>query len=181
MNARPGSLKEIAERSATLEDFGRHFRDWLHEVRRYLSRPKLAAAVHEEPPLLAGRFAQGGVADAWLAAYADHLATLIGRPTPSWAQAPGRVSREPWFADDAKNPALRLVTLRDTPAAFKRRNLYTATVDLPLALRAGRPTKSTEEKRQTNADRQRRFRARRQAQLRQLTRQLAHLKKQRAR
>ena len=41
-----------------------------------------------------------------------------------------------------RNPALRLAALRDSPAPFKNRNLLTPTVDLPLNLRAGRPTKS---------------------------------------
>ena len=42
--------------------------------------------------------------------------------------------------------------------AFKRRNIFTPSVDLPVSLRAGRPAKSIEEKRKTNAERQRRFR-----------------------
>lgn len=177
MTPRPATLKEIAERSTTLEDFGRHFRDWLHELRRHSSRPRLESAVREEPPLLVGRFARGAVADAWLAAYADHLAAKIGRPAPEWAHAPARISPEPWFADEAQNKTLRLLALRDSPAAFKRRNLFTAAVDLPLALRAGRPAKSAEEKRQTNAERQRRFRARQRQQLKQLKRNLARLGK----
>jgi hypothetical protein len=177
MTPRPATLKEIAERSGSLEDFGRHFRDWLHELRRHSSRPRIEAAVREEPPLLAARFARGAVADAWLAAYADHLAARIGRAAPGWVRAPARVSPEPWFADATQSAALRLLALRDSPAAFKRRNLYTATVDLPLALRAGRPAKSAEEKLRNNAERQRRFRARRQQQLKQLQRQLARLAK----
>ena len=73
-----------------------------------------------------------------------------------------------WFATDTASPKLRLLALRDSPAAFKKRNLFTPAVDLPLALRAGRPVKSAEEKRRNNAERQRRFRARRQAELEQL-------------
>ena len=51
------------------------------------------------------------------------------------------------------------------PLAFKRRNLFTPAVDLPLRLRAGRPEKTPEEKRRTNAERQRRFRKARQQEL----------------
>ena len=167
MSLRPVTLAEIAERAESLEDFGRHFRDWLHEIRRHSSRPQLAAVVEAEPPRLAARFAQGAVADAWLAAYAEHLAARIGRPAPAWAEARHRVSSEPWFATDTTSPKLRLIALRDSPVAFKKRNLFTAAVDLPLALRAGRPTKSAEEKRRNNAERQRRFRARRRAELKQ--------------
>lgn len=168
MSPRPASLAEIAERSGSLEDFGRHFRDWLHEIRRHSSRPQLEAAVQQEPPRLAARFAQGEVADAWLAAYAEHLAGRIGRPVPAWADKRGRVSSEPWFATDATNARRRQLALRDSPAAFKKRNLFTPAVDLPLALRAGRPAKSAEEKRRNNAERQWRFRARRRAELKQL-------------
>lgn len=168
MNPRPVTLAEIAERSGSLEDFGRHFRDWLHEIRRHSSRPQLDTTIQREPPRLAARFVQGAVADAWLAAYAEHLASRIGRPTPAWADARARVAREPWFATDSTSARLRLRALRDSPPAFKKRNLFTPAVDLPLALRAGRPVKSTEEKRRNNAERQRRFRARRLAELKQL-------------
>ncbi len=168
MSPRPVSLAEIAVRSGSLEDFGRHFRDWLHEIRRHSSRPQLHATVREEPPRLAARFTQGAVADAWLAAYAEHLAGRIGRPVPGWANARGRVAPDPWFATDTTSPRLRLLALRDSPAAFKKRNLFTPAVDLPLALRAGRPVKSVEEKRRNNAERQRRFRERRRAELKQL-------------
>ena len=168
MSPRPVTLAEIAGRAESLEDFGRHFRDWLHEIRRHSSRPQLAAAVQEEPPRLVARFAQGGVADAWLAAYAEHLTGRIGRPMPAWADKRGRVAPEPWFATDTASPRLRLLALRDSPVAFKKRNLFTPAVDLPLALRAGRPVKSAEEKRRNNAERQRRFRERRLAELKQL-------------
>ncbi|MBI2814790.1 MAG: hypothetical protein HYX71_10945 [Opitutae bacterium] len=168
MSTRPVTLAEIAERAESLEDFGRHFRDWLHEIRQHSSRLQLAAVVEAEPPRLAARFTQGAVADAWLAAYAEHLAARIGRPVPAWADKRGRVSPEPWFATDTASPRLRLIALRDSPVAFKKRNLFTATVDLPLALRAGRPAKSVEEKRRNNAERQRRFQAKRQAELKQL-------------
>jgi len=168
MTPRPRTLAEIAARAKSLEDFGRHFRDWLHEIRRHSSRPQLASTVQAEPPRLARRFDQGEVADAWLAAYAEHLAGRIGRPVPAWAKQRGRVATEPWFAAGSSDTRLRLLALRDSPAAFKRRNLFTPAVDLPLALRAGRPVKTPEEKRRNNAERQRRFRARRQMELQRL-------------
>lgn len=173
MTPRPATLKEVAERSASLEEFGRNFRDWLHELRRHSSRPRLESTVREEPPLLAGRFAQGSVADAWLAAYADYLSAKLGRAAPEWSGHPSRISPEPWFADGASSPHLRVLALRDSPSAFKRRNLFTPAVDLPIALGAGRPAKSDVEKRKNNAGRQRRFRARQHAQLKLLKRTLA--------
>jgi hypothetical protein len=158
MSPRPTTLKEVAERSDSIGDFGRHLRDWLHELRRVSSRPQAALAITEEPPRLRDKFPQGDVADAWLAAYAEHLAGKIGAGAPDWALAPWRTSDAPLF-DEGSTPALRMLALVRAPLAFKRRNIFTPAVDLPLAFRAGRPTKSAEEKRKTNAERQRRFRA----------------------
>jgi hypothetical protein len=165
MSLRPTSLKEVAEQSETLTDFGRNLRDWLHELRRASSRPLAGAAIAEEPPRLADRFPEGRVADAWLAAYAEHLAGKIGQPAPAWAFGPERIATEPSFDAGADSPALRGLALAHAPLAFKRRNLFTPSVDLPLRLRAGRPVKSAEEKRKTNAERQRRFRKARQLEL----------------
>lgn len=139
MNQRPKSLREIAEHSDTITDFGLHLRDWLHELRRASSRPQLTAAIADEPPRLREKFPQGHIADAWLGAYAEHLAARIKTPAPEWAFAPWRVSDDPLFDEGADTPLLRALALAHAPAAFKRRNIYTPSVDLPLRLRAGRP------------------------------------------
>jgi hypothetical protein len=103
------------------------------------------------------------VADAWLAAYAEYTATLSGLPVPKWTNSPKRIAPEPWFS--VESPAERALALRDSPAAFNKRNLFTPKVDLPLRLAAGRPPKTAEEKKRTNAERQRRFRNRRALEL----------------
>jgi len=148
-----------------MEDFGRNLRDWLHELRRISSRRQACRCIASEPLPLRRRFPNGAAADAWLAAYAEHLATRIGRQPPAWAFCPSRVSPEPWFADDAGSPALRVLMLQRSPLPFKRRNLYTPSVELPLQLHAGRPAKSPEERRFANAARQHRFRLRRMEEL----------------
>jgi len=158
MSPRPTTLRDIAERSASLGDFGRHLRDWLHELRRVSSRTQAAAAIADEPARLREKFPEGHVADAWLAAYAEHLSGKIGVPAPEWAFAPWRNAAEPIFDEGGDSPALRTLALAHAPLAFKRRNIFTPSVDLLLSLRAGRPAKSVEEKRRTNAERQRRFR-----------------------
>ena len=175
MSLRPTTLKEVAERSDSIGDFGRHLRDWLHELRRASSRSQAMATIADAPPRLRDKFPKGQVADAWLAAYAEHLAGTIGVVTPEWTFAPWRTSDDPLF-DDGSSPALQNLALVRSPLAFKRRNIFTPSVDLPLALRAGRPAKTTQEKRLTNAERQRRFReARREelAALRKLARKRA--------
>ncbi len=166
MTPRPLTLTQVAERSDTLEEFGRNFQDWLHYVRTLRSRPRVEAAVHDAPSRLARRFPEGKVADAWLAAYAEHAANKIGRQVPSWTV--GRISPEPWFASSSKDTTSRLAALRDSPAPFKSRNLFTPVVDFPLTLSAGRPAKTREELRQANAARQKAFRSRRHAELQEL-------------
>ena len=84
MSVRPKTLREIALRTDSIVDFGWHLRDWLHELRRASSRKQAAAAIADEPPSLRDKFLQGRVADAWLAAYAEHLAGKIGAQAPSW-------------------------------------------------------------------------------------------------
>jgi hypothetical protein len=115
---------------------------------------------------MAGRFAEGRLADATLAAYAEWLCTRICTPPPAWCFEPERSATEPWFAEEG--PRARLFALRDTPPAFKRRNLYTAAPDLPVRLRRGRPPVSAEVKRANNAIRQRRFQQKRRELLRDL-------------
>ncbi len=168
MNQRPSTLKAVAEQSESLADFGRHLRDWLHELRLVSSRPLAAVAVAEEPPRLSRKFSQGEVADAWLAAYAEHLAVKAGIRPPNWVFASSRVLAEPSFNDKNESLRLRALALTHAPLAFKRRNIYTPSVDLPLSLHAGRPRKSADEKRQANAERQRRFREKRAAELKVL-------------
>jgi hypothetical protein len=165
MIPRPTTLVEIAKRAGSFEDFGRELRDWLHELRRISSRPQVKAIIADEPSILRDRFPDGEVADAWLAAYAEHLAQKSGIAPPPWAFDKNRVAQEPWFANEAGSRTSRILALKRSPLAFKRRNLYTPWVELPLELRAGRPIKSPIEKRQSNAARQRLFRERRKQEL----------------
>jgi hypothetical protein len=165
MTSRPTSLNEVASQSDSIEEFGRNLRDWLHEVRRFTSRPQLIDAVAVEPRRLKECFPLGDVADAWLAAYAEHLAANAGFASPEWAFDPSRTCARPWFADVSASPGLRAIALLRSPLAFKRRNIYAADVDLPLRLRSGRPRKNAGQRRKSNAARQARFRKRRAEEL----------------
>ncbi len=165
MTTRPKTISEVAVRSDSLADFGRHLRDWLHELRRFSSRAQVAAAIEAEPPALAAKFSKGRIADAWLAAYAEHISRRLGRIAPEWAFDPSRISPDPVFDEETESASLRTLAILHAPAAFKRRNIFTPSVDLPLRLRAGRPAKSLDEKRKANAERQRRFRRSRLAEL----------------
>lgn len=155
VNLRPKTLREVAKRSDSIRDFGRHLRDWLHELRRISTRHQAAAAIADAPARLSEKFADGQVADAWLGAYAEHLAGRIDLPAPNWAFESWRTSAEPIVDEGGESPALRALALTGAPLAFKRRNIFTTSVDLPLSLRAGRPVKTAEERRKTNAERHR--------------------------
>jgi hypothetical protein len=155
---RPRTLREVSKRSDSIGDFGKNLRDWLHELRNVSSRRQASEAIANEPALLREKFPEGGVADAWLAAYAEHLAGEIGIRAPEWAFLPERIAAEPVFDEGTENRKLRTLALGYAPLAFKRRNIFTPSVDLPVSLRAGRPSKSIEEKRRMNAERQKRFR-----------------------
>jgi hypothetical protein len=168
MTPRPTTLKEVAEQSHSMTEFGLNFTDWLHEIRRLSSRAQLENVFSDEPGMLENRFPEGAIADAWLAAYAEHLALQINRPPPDWAFKATRVAEDPWFSDVLNSPKLRESALARSPLAFKRRNIYIYSVELPLRLRRGRPRKPLNQRRRSNADRQRRFRMRRKAELEKL-------------
>jgi hypothetical protein len=168
MNPRPTTLREIAERSDSIGDFGQYLRDWLHQLRRLSSRKQVAAAIADEPPRLGSKFPKGEIADAWLGAYAEHAAGKAGIDAPPWPFAPWRISVDPLFDHGGDTPVLRILALKQAPIAFKRRNIFTPEVYFPLSLRAGRPEKSIEEKRRVNAERQRRFRETRLKELKAL-------------
>lgn len=170
MQPRPQSLAEVAARTDSLARFGRELADWLHTVRTLGARPSLARTVVDAPTRLAGRFPEGRLADATLAAYAEWLCARIRTAPPAWCFEPERIASEPWFADEG--PRARLFALRDTPPAFKRRNLYTAEPDLPVHLRRGRPSVPVETKRAGNAARQRRFQQKRRELLQDLLKRL---------
>ena len=53
---------------------------------------------------------------------ADYLARTHRFPTPRWTLAPERVLEHPWFA--LEFPQVRLRLLRDTPWAFKDKNIF---------------------------------------------------------
>jgi hypothetical protein len=166
--SRPETLAEVAAQSASLEEFGRNLRDWLHSVRLFSSRPQLARAIADEPVRLTGAFADGAVADATLAAYAELVAARAGLVAPVWAFEPARILDRPWFAEPGEDTSVRKWALQLSPLPFKRRNLFAARVDLPLRLRAGRPAVSAAQKARSNAERQRRHRARVKAERKQL-------------
>ena len=119
---RPHSLAEVVEGSETAAEIGDNLEDFLDHlnllVKQRTPRRKLAEVIRREPP-------GTGVAvqDAYLAAVAAHLAAKLRLPAPRWADKPGRRLKRPWFA--LPDAWARAWLLRDSPAAFRERNLFT--------------------------------------------------------
>jgi hypothetical protein len=120
---RPRSLCEVAAESGAYSDFGYHLTDFLHEFTRARKEGlALAPMLAEQPPRLAARFAEGTICDAFLAATADYLSRVNRIPTPLWALAEDLVLETPWFSPDF--PGVRALLFRDTPSAFKDKNIF---------------------------------------------------------
>jgi hypothetical protein len=120
---RPVSLHEVAAETTIYREFGYNLKDFLHEFASAKERGlPLLPLLEEEPPFLAARFEEGRICDAFIAGTADHLARLHGIQTPVWAQNPQRVLEFPWFSELL--PDVRLLLLRDTPSAFKEKNIF---------------------------------------------------------
>ncbi len=158
--SRPLTARAVARRAGSLREFGLNLRDWLHEVHRMSSRARLRAAVQTRPPRLAGRFEQGEIADAFLAAQVEWLCHRAGIPPPRWTRDPACVLDRPWFSLSARS--LRTHLLLETPVEFRNRNLFTIP-EGGARIRRGRPVTSDEVKREKARLRQRRHRERLQA------------------
>ena len=152
---RPRTLKELALKSGSLEEFGYNLRDWQHEISRVVtSHKELATRLREAPRLLSAVFDQGDVADAYLAAYADWLSAEAKIECPKWTKQAKRTAREVWHAG-----ANRKQLEASTPDAFRARGIYTIP-DSIFKPRRGRPCVSMESKRSKAALRQKAYRQR---------------------
>ncbi|MDP0497799.1 MAG: hypothetical protein Q7Q73_16480 [Verrucomicrobiota bacterium JB024] len=168
---RPRTAAEVAAWSDTPEAFGRNLRDWQHELRRVHARPEFARRVRETPALISSRLGDGGVGDAYLAAYVDWLCGKAGIDAPDWVDDSKRVADKAWY-DTPKNWKQLLVL---SPGAFRQRHLFTIPENV-LTLRSGRPSVPNSQKRVKNAERQRRYRQRVKEKLRRLEELEARLK-----
>lgn len=152
---RPATLREVAELSDSLEAFGYNLRDWQHELaRQATSRIQLARSFEEEPRQLAGRFAQGEVADAYLAAYAEWLAQEAKLEPPGWTLRETRPLATPWYSSSSHSQLVALA-----PEGFRRRGVFTVPEN-PFTPKRGRPRVPAETKRQKAIARQRAYRKR---------------------
>lgn len=149
-DSRPLTLAEVAANSSTGAEFALCLQNFLRVLRERSTRAAIRAAIVDPPPLLAERFTGGDLADARLAAHARLIARFARIETPQWATSPQRLQS----SARAESSVADIVTPHE----------------ITLGIRRGRPLLGEEHKRQTNAERQRRFRARRAAEWRLLNR-----------
>ena len=167
----PKCVHEVVKGINSLEDFGCALRDWQHELKLLTSRKEFAGRISTAPELLANRFEEGTVADAYLAAYCAFIADELAIDRPVWTDDKTRISKKPWFAH-ADHKAL-LIT---TPASFREKNIFTVPENI-LRLRSGRPRLSRHHKNKINAERQKRYRDRIRKELEGYRRQKQILKR----
>lgn len=60
--------------------------------------------------------------DAYLAALAESLCREFGMRPPAWTEQPVYYLKRPWFAGGLES--LKAILLAESPAAFRRRNLF---------------------------------------------------------
>ena len=137
------------------EDFGRNVRDWQHVIRHFKSRAEFKRSVEQPPALMSDNLKDNGQSDAYLASYVEWLCDSIGLEPPEWVFDPERIASKAWY-DFVPLWAQSFVL---SPGVFRKRGIFT-TPDNVLNIRPGRPRKSAEEKRATNAARQKRYRQR---------------------
>ena len=118
MNALSDCLAETVRGVKTPREFGYALSDF---VDRFNHAPD-SRLVADEPASLTGRFADEGLADAYLASAAAWLCRTHQLPVPLWARGAARALEHPWFA--AKTPKLKTLLLQDSPAEFRVRNLF---------------------------------------------------------
>lgn len=105
-----------------LENFGFALRNFLDQFYAAPLSTKHLLLQGGVPSRLRAILKDDGVADAYLAALATHLANMIHISPPAWAASESRRPAKPWFA--LNSPEARIWLLTQSPAAFRERNLF---------------------------------------------------------
>jgi hypothetical protein len=117
--SRPQSLAEVARAGRDAETFSFAIRNFLDE---FYADPA-AHRLKEEPRFLASALQDEGLADAYLAGIAQHLAQQNGFRVPEWARlSDSRRLKKPWFSMNSHGG--RMFLLVESPAAFRERNIF---------------------------------------------------------
>lgn len=118
MTPRPKTLAEVATRVIAGATFRMELADFLDE---FYQSPT-ATALHDEPPRMSEKVAEGHRKDTYLAAVAEHLCRQYRFPTGEWVWSDDLKLKTPHFA--YQSDEARIFLLADSPPAFKGRNLF---------------------------------------------------------
>jgi len=111
------TLAGVAQRVEAGDDFHCAVREFLDEF-ALRGDDSLRAEAIAARPASAGdpRY------DAYLAALAEHLATVYQLRRPAWSLEPDRFLSRFWFVSEV--PGFRAVSIAQAPAAFRRRGVF---------------------------------------------------------
>lgn len=111
------TLAGVAQRVEAGDDFH-------HAVREFLDEFALRGDDSSRAEAIAARPAGAGSRrhDAYLAALAEHLATVYGLQRPAWSVEQDRFLDRFWFVSEV--PGFRAVSIAQAPAAFRRRGVF---------------------------------------------------------
>jgi len=125
---RPRSLVEVADAAEREGDVYARLREFLDVFYRH---PAERRGMLGEAPRLSG----DAVANAYLAAAAEHLAIRYRLPVPAWVHAGERFLKQPHFAGPE---GMKAILLAESPTAFRRRMIFVGYDPLGRPSRRGR-------------------------------------------
>jgi hypothetical protein len=117
-STRPKTLQEVATLARDGASLGYSIAEFLDEFYAEPHPERLVA----EPESLTGLLRDDGLADAYLAAIADHLSRQYRMVRPLWVFDPKRTLANPWFAMESHGG--RMCMLVESPTAFRERNIF---------------------------------------------------------
>jgi hypothetical protein len=90
----------------------------MDDFRAHCSTAQERMALVSEQPFSSGQ----PETDAYFAALAESLCREFGMCPPTWTEQPAYYLKRPWFAGGLES--LKAILLAESPAAFRRRNLF---------------------------------------------------------
>lgn len=123
MNPPRKSIREISlewrrDLEAGREPFYGEIGNLLDDFRLHCPTVQERKTLMDEPPVSTGQ----PETDAYLAALAESLCREVGMRPPAWTENPAYYLKRPWFAGGLDS--LKAILLAESPAAFRRRNLF---------------------------------------------------------
>jgi hypothetical protein len=123
MNATRKSIRDISlewrrDLRAGREPFFGEIGNLLDDFRERCTTPESKLALVADPP----EPTREPETDAYLAAVAESLCRECGLRPPAWTEEPAHFLKRPWFA--GRLESLKAILLAESPAAFRRRNLF---------------------------------------------------------